>query len=144
MNLFNRMGGIISARLYPISDVEFCFVRHGLTYLLANESKAVELPVITFRSVCENDAEMKGSGVYYTTNLALPIKNKPATLEGCLQCGCIAVVTSPSGCRWVFGSEKCPLLGHCTPKLGTSPADGNHYLVVLESSDNVQVCPLVD
>lgn len=144
MNLLNRMGGITAASLYPISDVEFSFVRLGRTYLLADESAAVKLPVVTFRSTCNNEAEMNSSGIFYSSELTLPIKERPASLEVCLQYGCIAVVTSSTGCRWVFGSKSFPLFGHCTPKLGTSPADGSHYLVVLESSDNVQVCPLAD
>ena len=144
MSILNRMGGIIAASVYPISEVDYCFTQYGRTYLSARESSAIELSLLTFRTACENETDVKSSGVLYTDRLTMPIKDKPASLDMCLQCGCIVVVTSAIGSRWVYGSKSYPLFGTCIPRLGTTPSDGNHFLVNLEAVNQVEACMLAD
>ena len=143
MNELNHMGGIVSVCLYPIHDVKYCFVQYGKVYF-KSEWSGIVLPLLSFRGVPNSDKEEKPSGVVYSHSLSLPIRYKPAWLDVLLRHGFVAVVTSSTGVRWVFGTKRYPLFGHCKPHIGTTPSDGEYYLLSLSAECDTEVSPLAD
>lgn len=143
MSELNRMGGIVSVCLYPIHEVKYCFVQYGKVYF---ESKCpgIVLPLLAFRGIPNSDNEEKPSGVVYSHSLSLPIRYKPSWLDVYLRFGIVAVVTSSTGVRWVFGTKRYPLFGHCKPHIGTTPSDGEHYILSLSAECDTEVSPLAD
>ena len=143
MSELNRMGGIVSVCLYPIHEVKYCFVQYGKAYF---ESKCpgIVLPLLSFRGIPNSDNEGKPSGVVYSHSLSLPIRYKPSWLDVYLRFGIVAVVTSSTGVRWVFGTKRYPLFGHCKPHIGTTPSDGEHYILSLSAECDTEVSPLAD
>lgn len=143
MNELNRMGGIVSVCLYPIHEVKYCFVQYGKVYLKA-ECSGIVLPLLAFRGIPNSDNEEKPSGVVYSHSLSLPIRYKPSWLDVYLRLGIVAVVTSSTGVRWVFGTKRYPLFGHCKPHIGTTPSDGEHYILSLSAECDTEVSQLAD
>lgn len=114
MNAINKMGGFVSARIIPVSEIQIFQIKNARVHLtLKNSATLNDLPDIPYRKngISANITPSTGkSGTLYEVDLQIslrkalsdPVKSTPYNKV-------IALFTDPMGATHVFGTAQFPL-----------------------------------